>query len=187
MLRLLPALLAASLAAAPAAADEFTDAIDSALAAYRENDLKGTRQELDYAIQLLASMKAELLGALLPAPLPGWTRETNAEGDEGAAMAMGMFGGGTTASATYTNGTDEMTLTLLADSPMVTGFGGMLAGLASAGGKPIRIKRTQFAMNEGDLQGVVDNKVMISVGGTARQEDKVAQIEAMDFEALSDF
>lgn len=187
MLHLIPALLAAGLAAAPAAADEFTDAIDSALAAYGENDLEGAQQELDYAMQLLASMKSELLGKLLPEPIPGWTRETSEAGGDGAGMAMAMFGGGATASATYTNGTEEMTLTLVADSPMVTGFGGMLAGLASAGGKPIRIKRTQFAMSEGDLQGVVDSKVMVSVSGTARQEDKVAQIEAMDFEALADF
>jgi hypothetical protein len=81
-----------------------------------------------------------------------------------------------------------MTITLVADSPMVSGFGAIMTGIAGAGGgKPIRIKRTQFTMNEGDLQGVVDNTVMVSVSGSASLEQKTAQIEAMDFEALGDF
>jgi hypothetical protein len=185
MLHVIAAALTIGLIATPALADEFTDALDSARAAYQERDLKATREELDYAVSLINGMKAEMLGKLLPEPLPGWTRES-VEGED-AGMAMAMFGGGTTASATYTKGTEDITITLVADSPMVMGLGGMLAGLASANGKPLRINRTQFALNEGELQGVVDNKVMVSVSGSASQADKIAQIEAMDFEALGDF
>ena len=58
---------------------------------------------------------------------------------------------------------------------------------AIGGGKPIRIQRTEFTENDGDLQGVVDGKVMVSVGGNASVEDKTALLEAMDFEALADF
>ena len=187
MLRFVPAALALGLVALPVAADEFTGTVDSALSAYRENDLKGAREELDYAVKLLDAMKSASLAKLLPAPLPGWTREEAAEDSEGAGMAMAMFGGGTAASARYTDGTADMTITLVADSPMVSGLGAIMTGIAGAGGKPIRIKRTQFTMNEGDLQGVVDNKVMVSVGGSASLEQKTAQIEAMDFEALGDF
>jgi hypothetical protein len=187
MLRLLAA-AAIGLAALPAVADEFTDTIDSALEAYRDNDVKGARQELDYAVKLLDGMKSESLSKLLPEPLPGWTKEaSDASEAEGAGMAMAMFGGGTAASAKYSNGNADMTITLIADSPMVTGIGGMLAGLAGAGGKPIRINRTQFSMNDGDLQGVVDNKVMVSVSGSASLDQKQAQLEAMDFKALGDF
>jgi hypothetical protein len=187
MTRILIAALALA-TALPAAADEFTDTIDSALSAYRDNDVKGARAELDYAIKLLDSMKSASLAKLLPAPLPGWTREEAADEGEGAGMAMAMFGGGTAAAARYTDGTADMTITLVADSPMVSGFGAIMSGIAGAGGgKPIRIKRTQFTLNEGDLQGVVDNKVMVSVSGSASLEQKTAQIEAMDFEALGDF
>ena len=186
---LIPAALALTLAVSAAGADEFTDTIDSALSAYRENDVKGAREELDYAVKLLDSMKSASLAKLLPAPLPGWTREdASADDAEGAGMAMAMFGGGTAASASYTDGTADMTITLVADSPMVTGIGAMITGIAgAAGGKPLRIKRTQFTMNEGELQGVVDNKVMVSVSGSASIEQKTAQIQAMDFEALGDF
>jgi hypothetical protein len=188
MLRFLPATLAIGLAALPVAADEFTDAVDSALEAYRDNDVKGAREELDYAVKLLDGMKSESLAKLLPEPLAGWTKEASDASDaEGAGMAMAMFGGGTAASAKYSDGTADMTITLIADSPMVTGIGGMLAGLAGTGGKPIRINRTQFSVNDGDLQGVVNSKVMVSVSGSASLEQKQAQVKAMDFEALGDF
>jgi hypothetical protein len=186
MLRLISLALAATIAVTPAVADEFTDTVDSALAAYKANDLKVAREELDYALTLLHGMKSETLGKLLPEPLAGWTRTASA--DAGAAAgAMGMFGGGTTASATYTRGAEDITVTLVADSPVVTGIGGMLAGLAGATGTPLRINRTQFSDTGGDLQGVVDGKVMVSVAGSAAQEDKVALIESMDFDALADF
>ena len=90
--------------------------------------------------------------------------------------------------ASYTKGTDELTITLVANSPMVSGIGAMITGMgAMTGGKPIRVQRTEFSMNEGELQGVVDGKVMISVGGNAGIEDKTAYLEAMDFDALADF
>ena len=123
-------------------------------------------------------MKSASLAKLLPAPLPGWTREEAAADDaESAGMAMAMFGGGTTASATYTDGTADVTITLVADSPMVSGLGALMGGIAGAGGgKPIRIQRTQFTLSDGDLQGVVDNKVMVNVGGSASLEQKQAQL-----------
>jgi hypothetical protein len=187
MLRIIAA-LALGLAALPAVADEFTDAVDSALEAYRDKDVKGAREELDYAVKLLDGMKSESLGKLLPEPLPGWTKEaSDASEAEGAGMAMAMFGGGTAASAKYSNGSADISITLIADSPMVTGIGGMLAGLAGAGAKPIRINRTQFSVNDGELQGVVNSKVMVNVSGSASLEQKQAQLEAMDFKALGDF
>jgi hypothetical protein len=64
----------------------------------------------------------------------------------------------------------------------------MLAGMAGlSGGKPIRIQRTQFAMNDNELQGVVDGEVLVSVSGDASIEDKTANLEAMDLKALGDF
>jgi hypothetical protein len=42
-------------------------------------------------------------------------------------------------------------------------------------------------MNEGELQGVVDGQVLVSVSGEAPIEDKTAHLEAMDFKAIADF
>jgi hypothetical protein len=187
MQRLLTAALASALAAAPAAADEFTDVVQSALDAYAEGDVGVTIEELDYAMKLLNDMKAASLAEFLPPAQDGWTREDSADA-EGAGMAMAMFGGGTTAAATYRKGETTFTITLVANSPMVSGLGGMLTGMAGmGGGKPIRIQRTQFVMNEGELQGVVDGQVLVSVSGEAPIEDKTAHLEAMDFKAIADF
>ena len=112
MIRHLPATLALVLAAAPVVADEFTDTLQSALKAYEEGDVDGASADLEYAGKLLTAMKAESLAALLPAALPGWTR---AEADAAESSGfMGMLGGGTAAAATYTKGTDELTITLVA-------------------------------------------------------------------------
>jgi hypothetical protein len=184
---LLPAACALTLIAAGAMADEFTDTIEGALQAYRDGDVTAAQEDLDYAGKLLTAMRSEALARFLPPAPAGWTRGENPDAAEAGGF-MGMFGGGTTAVATYTRAGEEMTMTLIANAPMISGMAGMLSGLsAMGGGKPIRIQRTEFALNEQDLQGVVGGKVMVSVGGNASVEDKTALIEAMDLKALAAF
>jgi hypothetical protein len=188
MQRIAASTLALALAALPAAADEFTDTLEGALKAYREGDIGGARADLDYAGKLLTSMKSEALAKLLPAAQPGWTREAAAEEDAGASGFMGMLGGGTSAAATYRKGAESLTITVVADSPMVSGLGAMISGMAGiGGGKPLRIQRTEFTSQDNALQGVVNGKVMVSVTGDASLEDKTAHLEAMDFQALGNF
>jgi hypothetical protein len=183
----LPLACALTLIAAAAAADEFTDTLEGALEAYRAGDIDAAQQDLDYAGKLLTAMKSESLATFLPPAPAGWTREEAGEDGEAAGM-MGMFGGGTMASATYRRGEQTMELSLIANSPMITGMAGMLSGIAAmGGGKPMRIQRTEFALNEQDLQGVVGGKVMVSVGGDAAVEDKTALVDSMDLGALAEF
>lgn len=181
--------LAAVLAAMalPAAADEFTETVESALKAYNDGDVDGARQDLDYAGKLLGSMKAESLAKFLPDALPGWTREPASE--ENTGDFMGMFGGGTTAAATYVKDGDDLTITLVANSPIVSSVASMISSLSGMAteGKPIRIQRTEFQRDGEDLQGVVNNKVMISLSGSAPVETKTAYLEAMDFKSLGEF
>lgn len=187
MSRSFPAALAVLLAATPAVADEFTDTVGSALNSYAKGDINAAREDLDYASKLLTAMKADALGKYLPAPLAGWTRQDANDLGEASGF-MGMLGGGTTTSATYVKDGKQVTVTLLADSPMISGMAAMVSGIASMnGGKPMRIQRTEFSDNEGDLQGVVGGKVMVTVGGDAAVEDKTAYIDAMDLESLGRF
>lgn len=175
------------LIATQAAADEFTDTLDGAIEAYKSGDISAAQEDLDYAGKLLTSLKAAELAKFLPVAPAGWTRIDPTDDSEASAM-MGMFGGGTTASANYQRGSEEMSLSLVANSPMVTGMAGMLSGItAMGGGKPMRIQRTEFALNDQDLQGVVDGKVMVSVGGNAAVEDKKALVESIDLSGLSKF
>ncbi len=169
-----------------ASADEFTDVVEGALEAYRAGDIGAARSDLEYAANLLAQMKSAGLAGFLPDALPGWER-SDAEA-EGMSAGLGMFGGGTVAAASYSNPDGELTISLIADSPMLASFGAMFSGIAAAAGaKPMRIQRVQFADNDGELQGLVDNRVLVSVSGTASLESKKAYLEAMDMEALKDF
>lgn len=187
MSRSFPAALAVLLAASPATADEFTDTVESALSSYAKGDIDAARQDLDYAAKLLTARKSEALSKFLPAPLAGWTRSESDDAAEASGF-MGMLGGGTTTSATYTKDGRQVTITLIADSPMVSGMAAMIGGIASmGGGKPMRIQRTEFSDNDGDLQGVVGGKTMVTVGGDATLDEKKAYVEAMDLEALGGF
>lgn len=178
---LIAAALAAGLTPAETRADEFTDVVEGALEAYRAGDVDAAREDLDYAVKLLAASKAKGLVALLPEPVPGWTREDGAD----ESMAMTMFGGGVTASAVYRRGDAEFTLRLVADSPMIASVAGMLGGMATLPGTDIRrIGRQTFAVGDGQVQGVVDNRILVAADGSATVDDMVATIERMDFAAL---
>jgi hypothetical protein len=189
MTRIAAAALACALstlpAAAPVAADEFTDTLDGALEAYRAGDYDAARDDLDYALKLLNDLKAAGLADFLPAAQPGWTRTENSET---ASLPIPMLGGGSTASASYTDGTAEFTLTLVANSPMISGMAAMMSGLATmGGGQTIRIQRETFQVTDGEIQGVVNGKVLVSISGDAPVEAKRAHLESMDLRALGAF
>lgn len=170
--------------AVPAGADEFEEAVEGALDAYRKGEVSTARDDLTYAIGLLNQLKAEELAGFLPEPLEGWTREL----EEAASTGMAMFGGGTGASASYSRGDEEFTLTLMADSPMISGMAAMFSGMASmAGSQSLRIQRQQFAISDGEISGVIDGRILVQAEGTASTADMQAHIEAMDLSALADY
>ena len=133
-------------------------------------------------------MKSESLAKFLPAAPAGWTREEAADGGEAAGM-MGMFGGGTVASATYRRGEETMELSLIANSPMITGMAGMLSGIAGDGRRQADADPAQRVRAEraGSARASSGGKVMVSVGGDASVEDKTALVESMDLGALGEF
>jgi hypothetical protein len=184
MTRIAAGLFAILIAAQPVAADEFEDVLESALDAYRAGDLTVAKEELDYALQLLASMRAEALADFLPPAQEGWERlDSDAQSE---ALAFGMFGGGTAASATYRRGEDEFTLTILADSPMVSGMAAMISGMAGmSGSRPLRIQRQQFSIGEEEVQGVIGGRILVQAQGRAPTDAMIAHIEAMDLAALA--
>jgi hypothetical protein len=186
-MRIATVMAAAALAMAqPAWADEFEEVLDSALEAYRAGDVSVAREDLEYAMRLLGEMEAQTLAGFLPEPLDGWTRE--AEDTQSGGMPMAMLGGGTAAAATYRRDGEEFTLTLMANSPMVSGMAAMFSGMASMGsGRSVRIQRQTFAISDGEIQGVVGGTVLVQAQGRAPVEDMQAHIEAMDLGALGAF
>jgi hypothetical protein len=185
-MRAAAAILLAALAALPARADDVEASIEAALEAYRAGDIRTAKEELDFAGQLLGQMKAEGLRAFLPEPLEGWERE-DAETDT---QAMAAFGGGQMASARYTSGDADLEIQLMADNQMVAAMAGMFssAALMGAMGEVRRIEGEKVVIApEGDLQAMIDNRIMVQITGSADADTKAAYFEAIDLEGLKDF
>lgn len=184
------ALFAALIAVAPAvpaSADDVEASIDAALQAYRAGDIKTAKEELDFAAQLLGQRKAEELRSLLPEPLPGWQRQ---DGDAADAQGMVAFGGGQMAGASYTKGSDTVEIQIMADNQMVTAMGAMFSSAAMMGsmGEVKRIGGEKALITpEGELQALVDGRIMVQITGSANAETKQAYFEAIDLEALKAF
>ncbi len=183
---LLMGLLAGLSTGLPAHADDVEDSIDAALQAYRSGDIRTAKEELDLAAQLLGQMKAEGLKAFLPEPLDGWQRDDS----ETDVQAMAAFGGGQMASASYSKNDDTVEIQLMADNQMVSAMAGMFSSAAMMGamGKVQRIQGEKVVVTkDGELQSLVDDRIMVQITGSADVETKAAYFEAMDVKGLKGF
>lgn len=176
-------ILAACLAL-PAQADEIEETMAAALEAYRAGDVKTAKEEIDFVQQLLGQLKAEGLKSFLPLAFDGWSREDN------ETQNVAAFGGGQVASAEYSNGSDRLEIQLMADNQMVTAMAAMFgnATLMGAMGTVKRINRQKLVVtNEGDVQSLVNNRIMVQITGSADADTKLAYFEALDMDGLKDF
>lgn len=184
-MRLFRIAILAAMIGTPAMADEIEDTIEAALEAYRSGDLKAAKEELDFAAQLMAQQKAEGLSGFLPEPLDGWQREV-----EDTSQAITMFGGGLMAKAQYTDGTDDVEIQMMADNQMVAAMGAMFnnAALMGAMGTVKRINRQKVVLTQqGELQTLIANRIMIQITGSAPDEVKEAYFAAIDVKGLEEF
>ncbi len=171
----------------PARADDVEASIDAALEAYRAGDIKTAKDELDFASQLLGQRKAAELKSLLPDPLPGWERQDDEAGDT---RAMAAFGGGQMAGASYTKGDESVDIQVMADNQMVTAMGAMFSNAALMGsmGQVRRVGGEKVVVTpDGEMQAMLDGRIMIQITGSADAETKQAYFEAIDLEALKAF
>jgi hypothetical protein len=185
------AILAAPIAAAllfaapiaPATADEISDTIESGLEAYRAGDLRKAKEEIDYAAQLLGQLKADGFESFVPDALAGWTRRMK---DTTAAAA---FGAGIFAGADYEKGGKTVTLQIIADSPIVASMSAIFANTAllATRGRVKRVKGVKFAIGEDEIMGLIANRVLIQISGTAAIEDKLAYLDRLDIDGLARF
>ena len=168
----------------PAQADEVEETMAAALEAYRAGDIKAAKEEIDFVSQLLGQLKAEGLKGFLPEPLEGWTREDN------ETQNVAAFGGGQMASATYSNGSDQLEIQLMADNQMVTAMATMFGNAAMMGamGTVKRINRQKLVLtNDGEIQSLINNRILVQINGSADADTKLAFFEALDMDGLKDF
>ena len=181
-MRNLLATTALLLAATTAHADDVTDTLESALTAYNEGDIKYALEELEYAKQLIMAMKTDALSAFLPAAPDGWTREVNAEMN----ASLAFMGGGTGAEAEYSMDGQQFSITIMADNPMIAAFAGMIGNASVMGAKLERVGRMKYMNQDGELSGLVDNRILIQAKG-APVEVMIPLLETIDVKALEDF
>jgi len=165
-----------------ATADEVSDTLNSALSAYAEGDIQYALEELEFAKQLLSAMKTDALAGFLPEAPAGYEREVSTEGSAG----MAMIGGGSVAEATYSNGSDDFTITIMADSPMMAMMGGMIANAGVMGLEVKRVGRQKFAVQDGDLMGLIGGRIMVQASGDDL-DFLVEVLKTMDFKTLKNF
>ncbi len=172
-----------SLTAVSVQADDVTDALSSAIEAYQDGDIKYALEELEYAKQLLKSMKTDELVLFLPEAPEGWTREVNTEMN----ASLTMMGGGTGAEAEYSkSGAESFKITFMADNPMVGAMSGLLGNAAVIGAKIERVGRQKFMVQDGELTGLVDSRILVKASG-GDTETMLETLKMIDFKALADF
>jgi hypothetical protein len=168
----------------PALADDITAAMDQARKAYQGGDLSGAKQSLDLASQLIGQKNAEAFAALLPNALPGW------KADQPQTTAVGAVGfGASVASRTYNNAKgDHVDVQITGDSAVVMQIATLLNNPAIAGamGKLIRVGSQRAIQDQdGNVKMVINNKVLVSVEGSADAASKVSYAQAVDVAKLA--
>lgn len=165
-------------------ADDISDAIDQARKAYQGGDLGSAKQSLDLASQLIGQKNAEAFAALLPNALPGW------KADKPQTTAVGAVGfGASVASRTYNNTKgDQVEVQITGNSAVVMQIASLLSNPAIAGamGKLIRLGSQRAIQDQdGNVKMVINNKVLVSVEGSADAASKASYAQAVDVTRLS--
>ncbi|WP_296765919.1 hypothetical protein [Sediminimonas sp.] len=172
------------MAATPLAADEITDALESARDAYEAGDIQYAIEELDFAKQRLAALKTDELAQFLPPAPEGWERRLDSE----IGGAMAMMGGGSGAEAEYTPAGEGAgyTITMMADSPMIAAVAAMMSNAGMMGVQVERVGRQKFIVQDGEVTGLVANRILIKAAG-ADPDTLLAALEQIDYRALGRF
>lgn len=189
MLRLLASALSiAALTSAPGSADDITDTLNEALAAYQAGDIAEAKELTTFAAELLNGLRGDALSNMLP-DMDGWEKVLSDDGG-GMAAAASMMGGGVGVSAEYTKDADEVTLSIITESPMMAIMAPMMTSSAAMGsmGKVKRISGEKVVLsNEGQIMSLIDNRFMIVIEGLDDSEAMIPFFEAIDIEALEAF
>ncbi len=181
----LPLVILSALSIAPAHADDVTDQINEALAAYNKKDVPTAMAGLEAALNLLRQGRADSYGKLLPAVPAGW----QADEIETIASGLAALGGGAGASRKYRKGDDTVTVSILADSPMLQALSAFASsGIAAmAGGRTTIVngRRTIYMKDEGSFSTIVSDRILVRVEGRGLPEATLKQfLTAIDFAAV---
>jgi hypothetical protein len=167
----------AVLALSPVAlrADEIEDAINSALKLYKEGKLSEATTGLQNAVNLLGEKRGTSLSSALPDEIKGW------KGGKIESASLAALGGGNTIERDYRKDEKKATVSIAADSPMLSQVSSFLSNPALGGLLGIKQKKVgdltaMVHAKEGLLQMVVNNRFLVQIQGKKLTEEELADL-----------
>lgn len=181
---------------APIFADEIEDQITVSLDAYKEKDYKTAVEELKFVTAQLQQLHQAELQKLMPKALDGW-KEKEQRGNNNAGMAMlGGMGGGTGMKSEFQRNRENVTVEVMANSPMMGMMTMMLKNPTMMAGqkntKPFRYKKAKGMIktekNRSEITLVLAGQILITVKGRQLEDEAVLKeyLEQLDFSKLKD-
>lgn len=173
-----------------ALADEIEDQIKLGLEVYQSNDYEDSIEELNYAIAQIREKLNSQQAVLLPNPLKEWS----ASKVENISGAMAMMGGGTQLSRSYQRESEEIEITIMANSPMVSGALMMVNNPMLIGSnpdmKPYRYNRMkgiqEISESNIEITLAVSGQIMVQISGRNTDISSVEQyLKATDFDKIN--
>ena len=175
-------------------ADEISETIERGKQLYQEGKYSEASSELQFAVSQIQNLQAEQLKKLFPDALPGWT----AEEPSASAAAMGFFGGGVTASRSYTKEDtgESIEIEILSESPLLQTVMMFLTNPMMLAGQPdtklVRVKgqkaleKFSAKDREGEISLVLEGKTLITVRGSEITDKDILYkyMEKVDFGAV---
>ena len=169
------------------AADEVTGEISAALTSYEAGEFSAASTALQQASVLVSEKKAEAIAKAFPEKIGDW----KAGEVENNSAGMGILGGGTVIKRTYTKGKQSVSIQLIADSPMVAQYIGILNNPAMAGA--MGLKRKKVGAEKGLYNAknhafhmIVQNRFMIQINDSkASEADVLALAAGIDTKVLT--
>jgi hypothetical protein len=179
----LPALALVLVQTLPSNADTIADALQAAVDAYEAGDLATTSEQLTIASTGVSSKRSEELAAFLPEAPDGWTRTVNPD----FASSLAMLGGGSGVETVYSDASGgAFTLTVIADSPMVSSLLPMFADetVLAAMGKVIDVPGAKILDQDQSLMAVIGERMMVQASGMETAA-MLPIVSKLDFEGLA--
>lgn len=168
--------------ASVALADEISDQLKQGMKFYEEGKVSQAIGEVEFALAQMKQKKADSLSQIFPEPPSGW----KAEKAEGQAASGAMFGGGISASRSYTNSArGRIKIQVISDSPLIQSIGMMLSNpmflQGGKQGKLVRFKGNKALLKDrgerAEFQALINNKVLLQVEAN-RVKDAAQVVQA---------
>ena len=156
-------------------ADDIEDAINSALKLYKEGKLGEANTALQNAGNLLNEKRGSSLSSVLPDEIKGW------KGGKLESASLAALGGGNTIERDYRKDEKKATVSIAADSPMLSQVAGFLSNPALGGLLGIKQRKVgdltaMLHVKEGLLQMVVNDRFLVQIQGKKLTEDDLAEL-----------